>query len=62
MKLERLVERVDKYDTKFMEYVNELKKSKKVIIVGDMNVAHREIDLKNPKANAKNAGFTQEER
>ena len=57
-RLERLVERVDKYDKKFMDYVGQLKKAKKVIIVGDMNVAHQEMDLKNPKANVKNAGFT----
>ena len=37
-------------------------KKKPVIICGDMNVAHNEIDLKNPKSNKKNAGFTQEER
>ena len=39
-----------------------LDKVKPVIICGDMNVAHKEIDLKNPKSNKKNAGFTQEER
>ena len=37
-------------------------KKKPVIICGDMNVAHNEIDLKNPKTNKRNAGFTQEER
>ena len=42
--------------------MSELKKKKKVIIVGDMNVAHQEIDLKNPKQNIKSAGFTPEER
>lgn len=54
------MERVEKYDKKFMEYVGHLKKKKKVIITGDMNVAHQEMDLKNPKANVKNAGFTKE--
>ena len=39
-----------------------LDKVKPVVICGDMNVAHKEIDLKNPKSNKKNAGFTQEER
>ena len=42
--------------------VQELDKMKPVILCGDMNVAHQEIDLKNPKTNKKNAGFTQEER
>ena len=39
-----------------------LDKEKPVIICGDLNVAHQEIDLKNPKTNKKNAGFTKEER
>ena len=43
-------------------YLLELNKNKPVIICGDLNVAHREIDLKNPKQNRKNAGFTDEER
>lgn len=46
----------------FMAYLNELKAKKSVIVCGDMNVAHQEIDLKNPKTNRKNAGFTDEER
>ena len=44
------------------KYLEELDKKKPVIICGDMNVAHKEIDLKNPKSNKRNAGFTQEER
>ena len=44
------------------EHVKALDEKKPVIICGDMNVAHTEIDLKNPKTNKKNAGFTQEER
>ncbi|MFI3214357.1 MAG: exodeoxyribonuclease III [Eubacteriales bacterium] len=43
-------------------YVSELDKIKPVVICGDLNVAHNEIDLKNPKANRKNAGFSDEER
>lgn len=43
-------------------YLNKLKKQKAVVICGDYNVAHKEIDLKNPKNNVKNAGFTPEER
>lgn len=43
-------------------YVKELDMKKPVIVCGDMNVAHNEIDLKNPKTNRKNAGFTEEER
>ena len=44
------------------EYLKELSKKKSVIVCGDLNVAHKEIDLKNPKTNRKNAGFTDEER
>ena len=44
------------------EYLKELRKKKPVIVCGDLNVAHKEIDLKNPKTNRKNAGFTDEER
>lgn len=54
--------RIEKWDQSFKKYVNDLKKLKKVVIVGDMNVAHNEIDLKNPKINQKNSGFTIEER
>lgn len=50
------------WENDFREYVLKLDKVKPVIISGDLNVAHREIDLKNPKSNRKNAGFTDEER
>ena len=46
----------------FRKYLKELDSKKPVILCGDLNVAHTEIDLKNPKANRKNAGFTGEER
>lgn len=51
-----------KWEDDFREYLQELDKEKPVIMTGDLNVAHEEIDLKNPKTNKKNAGFTQEER
>ena len=51
-----------KWEDDFLEYVNKLKSKKMVIICGDFNVAHEEIDIKNPKANIFNAGFTIEER
>ena len=50
------------WEDAFRKYVCALDKKKPVIICGDMNVAHQEIDLKNPKTNRKNAGFTDEER
>lgn len=50
------------WDDRFREYLVELDSKKPVIICGDLNVAHQEIDLKNPKTNRKNAGFTDEER
>lgn len=59
--LKRLDTRMQ-WDDKFREYLIELDKSKSVIACGDLNVAHREIDLKNPKTNRKNPGFTDEER
>ena len=59
--LKRLDTRLN-WDTKFREYVSSLDKTKPVIICGDLNVAHKEIDLKNPKSNTKNAGFSPEER
>ena len=46
----------------FREYLEGLKEKKSVILCGDLNVAHEEIDLKNPKSNRKNAGFSDEER
>ena len=50
------------WEDAFTEYVCALEKIKPVIVCGDLNVAHKEIDLKNPKTNRKNAGFTDEER
>ncbi len=50
------------WEDAFKEYMLELDKKKPVIICGDLNVAHNEIDLKNPKTNRRNAGFTDEER
>ena len=51
-----------KWEDDFLSYLKGLKKNKPVIFCGDLNVAHKEIDLKNPKTNRKNAGFTDEER
>ena len=51
-----------KWEEDFRKYLMELDKKKSVILCGDLNVAHKEIDLKNPKTNRKNAGFTDEER
>ena len=51
-----------KWEDDFRSYINSLDKKKPVILCGDLNVAHKEIDLKNPKTNRKNAGFTDEER
>ena len=51
-----------KWEGDFREYLLNLDKSKPVILCGDLNVAHNEIDLKNPKSNVGNAGFTNEER
>lgn len=51
-----------KWETDFLAYLKQLEKKKPVIFCGDLNVAHKEIDLKNPKTNRKNAGFTDEER
>lgn len=50
------------WEDAFREYLLALKAKKPVIMTGDLNVAHKEIDLKNPKTNRKNAGFTDEER
>ena len=60
--LARLDYRQNEWDVDFRLYVQELAKSKPVIICGDLNVAHEEIDLANPKSNRRNAGFTDEER
>ena len=51
-----------KWEDDFRAYLKKLEEAKPVIVTGDMNVAHREIDLKNPKTNRRNAGFTDEER
>ena len=51
-----------RWEDDFQAYLRELDKQKPVIVCGDMNVAHEEIDLKNPKTNRRNAGFTDEER
>ena len=51
-----------KWETDFLAYLKRLDSQKPVIVCGDLNVAHQEIDLKNPKTNRRNAGFTDEER
>ena len=51
-----------RWEDAFQSYLQNLNKAKPVILCGDLNVAHQEIDLKNPKTNRKNAGFTDEER
>ena len=51
-----------KWEDAFREHLQQLDKTKPVIVCGDINVAHQEIDLKNPKTNKRNAGFTDEER
>ena len=50
------------FEDAFLKYLKDLEKDKPVIYCGDLNVAHKEIDIKNPKANIHNAGFTPEER
>lgn len=50
------------WEKDFLTYLKKLEEKKPVIFAGDLNVAHREIDLKNPKTNRRNAGFTDEER
>ena len=50
------------WDKDFLKYMKKLEKKKPVVFCGDLNVAHKEIDLANPKSNRKNAGFTDEER
>ena len=59
--LERLEYRM-KWEDDFLAYIKKLDEKKPVIFCGDLNVAHKEIDLKNPKTNHHNAGFTDEER
>lgn len=60
-KLKRLDYKL-RFNETLLSFVKELEKKKDVILCGDFNVAHKEIDLKNPKTNTKNAGFTPEER
>ena len=60
--LERLDYRHKKWDPAFLDHVRTLEKSKPVVFCGDLNVAHKEIDLARPNDNRKNAGFTDEER
>ena len=60
--LNRLEWRTTIWDRAFENYINNLQKSKPIIVCGDLNVAHQEIDLKNPKTNLKTAGYTVEER
>ncbi len=60
--LERLEYRQKKWDPAFLAHVKKLEKKKPVVMCGDLNVAHKEIDLARPKENLKNAGFTPEER
>ncbi|WP_071645373.1 exodeoxyribonuclease III [Planococcus versutus] len=59
--LKRLAYRLS-WEDAFLSFVKDLDKHKPVVLCGDLNVAHEEIDLKNPKANKKNSGFTPEER
>ena len=58
----RLDYRTKEWDVDFLNFILELEKNKPVIFCGDLNVAHKEIDLANPSTNRKNAGFTDEER
>ena len=59
--LNRLDYRME-WEDAFLSYLKKLEEKKPVVFCGDLNVAHKEIDLKNPKTNRKNAGFTDEER
>ncbi len=59
--LTRLPYRLE-WEDHILAYINELEQTKPVIMCGDLNVAHQEIDLKNPKPNVGNSGFTEEER
>ena len=60
--LHRLKERVEEFDEEFRKFLENLKKQKMLIVVGDFNVAHQEIDIADPKGNRRNPGFTDEER
>lgn len=61
-KLERLDYRTKEWDVDFLKYLKKLEKKKPVVFCGDLNVAHTELDLSNPKGNVKNHGFTPQER
>ena len=60
--LSRLALRDKQWDPAFLEHVTELQKTKPVLFCGDLNVAHKELDLANPKPNVGKHGFTNEER
>mgnify|MGYP000855843985 FL=1 len=60
--LTRLEYRTQEWDPAFLVYLKKLEQTKPVVFCGDLNVAHQEIDLTNPKTNRRNAGFTDEER
>jgi exodeoxyribonuclease III len=60
--LERLEYRTKEWDNEFRNYLLNLKSKKRVILCGDLNVAHEEIDIHKAKGNEKSAGFTKEER
>lgn len=61
-RLKRLEYRSGSWDIEFFNYLKKLEEKKPIVFCGDLNVAHKEIDLANPKTNTKNAGFTPEER
>tara|TARA_B100000902_G_C27038451_1_gene778126 strand:+ start:23 stop:820 length:798 start_codon:yes stop_codon:yes gene_type:complete len=60
--LVRLKYRVNEWDVEYRKFIKKLQKKKPVIICGDLNVAHKEIDIHSPKTNLKSAGFTIQER
>ena len=60
--LERLAYRTEIWEVLFLKHLKMLERTKPVLVCGDLNVAHKEIDLANPKTNTRNAGFTIEER
>lgn len=61
-KLERLTYRVQKWDPALSSYIKDLEQKKPVVLTGDLNCAHEEIDIYNPDGNRRSAGFTDEER
>ena len=60
--LTRLAYRTQEWDPAFLAYLQRLEREKPAVLCGDLNVAHKEIDLANPKSNVNNAGFTPQER